>query len=166
MRTWLISDTHFNHNNIIKYCDRPYSSTEEMNKDLIKRWNNTVAKDDIVYHLGDFGMGTKEQITELVSQLNGRIYLIMGNHDHHTVSWYYDCGFARVYDRPVLYNDIYILSHHPRELVSPDYKYIYGHTHERSGYATPVPNATCVCVEQIGYTPILFEDVVRKLEIF
>ena len=58
-KIWVISDTHLNHANIIRYCARPYTSTEEMNKDLIKRWNSIVRPQDTVYHLGDFGMGNK-----------------------------------------------------------------------------------------------------------
>lgn len=54
---WFTSDTHFGHANIIKYCNRPYKDTEEMNADLIKRWNSTVGKDDLVWHLGDFSLG-------------------------------------------------------------------------------------------------------------
>ena len=62
MKRWVVSDTHFNHANIIQYCDRPFADVEQMNKELIKRWNNTVAKDDIVYQLGDFAFGSKEQL--------------------------------------------------------------------------------------------------------
>ena len=102
MNTWIISDTHFGHENIIKYCNRPFSSVEEMDARMIKLWNNVVKKNDIVYHLGDFGVGNKEYISKIVSKLNGRIFLILGNHDSHPVKWYYDCGFARVYDKPII----------------------------------------------------------------
>ena len=126
MKEWIISDTHWHHKNIIEYCNRPFSSVEEMDNTMIKKWNSVVGKDDIVWHLGDFAMGTKEQITQIVEQLNGRIYLILGNHDNHTMKWYYDCGFAKVYDHPILYRDFYILSHHPRTASSPIYGYFYG----------------------------------------
>ena len=52
---YFISDTHFNHKNVIKYDKRPFDSLEEMEWEIIKRWNNTVSNKDIVYHLGDFG---------------------------------------------------------------------------------------------------------------
>ena len=51
---WFTSDTHFGHKNIIEYCKRPFSSVEQMNEMLIKKWNNKVKVDDIVFHLGDF----------------------------------------------------------------------------------------------------------------
>lgn len=75
------SDHHFGHANIIKYCDRPYDNVNEMNEDLIKRWNGAVGPSDLVYYLGDFSMtlGAVERITP---RLNGRKILIAGNHDH------------------------------------------------------------------------------------
>lgn len=48
MNRYVIADTHFNHANIIGYCNRPFKTVEEMNSKLISNWNNTVAKDDII----------------------------------------------------------------------------------------------------------------------
>lgn len=79
---WVTSDTHFNHANIIKYCNRPFSSVEEMNEALINNWNNVISHDDTVYHLGDFAMGDKSLIPEILGCLNGHIHFIMGNHDN------------------------------------------------------------------------------------
>lgn len=75
------SDTHFGHRNIIKYCDRPWDSVEEMNEGLIERWNSVVGPNDDVYHLGDFCMGRKSVPERWVPRLNGKIHLIRGNHD-------------------------------------------------------------------------------------
>lgn len=163
MNIWIISDTHFNHQRIIDYCNRPFTSVEEMNKTMITNWNNVVAKDDIVWHLGDFGMGSKEEITSLVNQLNGRINLVMGNHDNHPVSWYYDCGFNRVYDRPVIIDDFFILSHHPRQGCANLYGYIYGHVHNDDIYKDYTSNSFCACVERINYTPIKLEKAKKKM---
>lgn len=83
MNIFVISDTHFDHYNIIKYCNRPYSSLEDMNEDLILKWNSKVGKNDIVYHLGDLGFfKTYDRYVEIVRQLNGMIKLIKGNHDN------------------------------------------------------------------------------------
>ena len=78
---WITSDTHFNHYNIIEYCNRPFSNVDEMNKELIKRWNSVVKKNDKVWHLGDFFLGKKDDAADIISHLNGNIYLIKGNHD-------------------------------------------------------------------------------------
>ena len=81
-KVWLTSDTHFGHENIIKYCDRPFSSVEEMDRTMIDNWNARVGEDDIVFHLGDFALSKgKARIPEIVAELNGTIHLILGNHD-------------------------------------------------------------------------------------
>jgi calcineurin-like phosphoesterase family protein len=74
------SDHHFGHSNIIKYCNRPYSSVEEMNEKLIENWNATVKPEDTVYYLGDFSLSTKP-VKEITPKLNGHKLLIPGNHD-------------------------------------------------------------------------------------
>lgn len=78
---YFTSDTHFNHENIIKYCKRPFSSIDEHDEALIKNWNDVVPEDGIVFHLGDVGFGDPGRINEILKQLNGKIYLVIGNHD-------------------------------------------------------------------------------------
>lgn len=75
------SDTHYFHTNIIKFSDRPFSSTAEMNETMVNRWNSLVTKKDIVYHLGDFSMGNSKMTNEILYALNGTIRLVRGNHD-------------------------------------------------------------------------------------
>ena len=79
---WFTSDTHFFHENIIFLNNRPYKSVQEMNEDLIHKWNTVVGLNDIVYHLGDVGMKcSPERLNLLLKRLNGKIHLIKGNHD-------------------------------------------------------------------------------------
>lgn len=75
------SDTHFDHAKVIEYCKRPFSSVDEMNAEMVRRWNARVTPADTVYHLGDFHMGRAERIAYWRAQLNGRIVLVKGNHD-------------------------------------------------------------------------------------
>jgi len=80
MSIFFTSDTHFGHENIIKYCKRPFKDAAEMDKVLIRNWNRVVGPNDLVYHLGDFAVGGGPAGPYL-DQLNGRIILIHGNHD-------------------------------------------------------------------------------------
>lgn len=80
-KVFFTSDTHFNHTNIIQYCQRPFKSTDEMNEAMIDNWNSVVGEDDTVFHLGDFCLGGAEEWNKILNRLNGRIYLILGNHD-------------------------------------------------------------------------------------
>lgn len=80
-KIFFTSDTHVNHENIIKFCKRPFESVQEMNNEMVKRWNEKVPKDGIVFHLGDFAWGGYNVWKEFREQLNGDIYLIKGNHD-------------------------------------------------------------------------------------
>lgn len=74
------SDTHFGHTNILQFCNRPFHSVQEMNEALINNWNNVVRPEDTVYHLGDFAFGGSQLWNDVLSKLNGHIYLILGNH--------------------------------------------------------------------------------------
>ena len=56
---WFTSDWHFGHRNVIDYCNRPFSSVEEMNDKLVELWNNTIKPEDEVWFLGDFSMNPK-----------------------------------------------------------------------------------------------------------
>lgn len=163
--TWVISDSHFYHENIIKYCNRPYANALEMNEDMIAKWNIAVGKNDVVWHLGDFCFGSKDHITEIVPRLNGRINLVLGNHDHHKMSFYYESGFHRVYDHPVVISNFFILSHEPLQWVKDNdvYVNVYGHVHNQKMYRDFTTNSFCACVERIGYTPLKWINMIEKM---
>jgi len=87
MKFWFTSDTHFGHANIIKYTRRPFKSIEHMDRELIRKWNERVKPEDVVFHLGDFCFkggkeGGKNKYDFYAKQLNGKIILIKGNHDN------------------------------------------------------------------------------------
>lgn len=164
MKVYGIADTHFSHENIIRYCNRPFSSVEEMNRIMLKNWNNTVGKNDLVIHLGDLYLGKKAEAREFLTKLNGRKILIMGNHDHWSEAFYRECGFETVSRFPILYNGFFLMSHAPLQLseTTPYFNY-YGHVHNDTKY---VDNATsrCLSVERINYTPILLFDTDAQKE--
>lgn len=159
MKTFLIGDTHFDHKNVISYCDRPFDDVEEMNETLIKNWNSVVKDSDIVIHMGDIALGNKTRTQEFVKRLKGRKWLIMGNHDNFSIESYYNMGFERVYDRPIIYKDFYILSHKPMFMTKDmPYVNIYAHIHNNSMFEDRTFNTWCVSAERINYTPVNIED--------
>lgn len=158
MKFFAIADLHFGHSNIIKYCNRPFENADEMNRAIIKNWNETVSNNDTVLVLGDVGFGSKEYIASLIKQLNGKKILIMGNHDNWSEQTYRDMGFHTVSRFPILWNDFYLLSHAPLILSeTTPYFNLYGHVHNDSRYVDTA-SSKCVSVERIGYRPFfLFE---------
>lgn len=78
---WFSSDQHYGHKNIIGYSGRPFSSIEEHDRELILRWNAKVSDADTAYVLGDISFRKDVQTAEILRQLNGKKFLIPGNHD-------------------------------------------------------------------------------------
>lgn len=152
MKIFVISDTHFNHKNIIEYTCRPFKTAEEMNEEMIKRWNNKVGKDDLVIHLGDFALGSKEEIKELKNRLNGIILLIKGNHDHQ--SKINEAGFIIIEDYIIIGDKIF--SHRPieRDYIPYGLINVHGHIHEKESL-----NGINVSVEKINYEPLEIEKL-------
>jgi calcineurin-like phosphoesterase family protein len=155
---YFISDTHFHHANIIKYCERPFSSVEEMNESLIKNWNSVVRHDDKVYHLGDVVFGKSRGVIE---RLNGKISVIAGNHDDLT-----DPDFIRLFynvsSLKFLKTHGMALSHaplHKSQIERGCIVNLHGHVHNRL-FDIGKQYINC-SVELIDYTPIHI-DVVKK----
>lgn len=154
---WLTSDTHFGHNNIIKYCNRPFSSTDEMDWHIVEKWNETIKPQDHVYHLGDVYMGqTRGYMDNLLSKLNGKKRLILGNHDNGK-----DQLLLKHFEKVMLWRNFekVILTHVPlREDSIPGGNRInvHGHIHDKKSPGGPYK---CVCVEQTDYTPINLEEI-------
>jgi calcineurin-like phosphoesterase family protein len=78
--TWFSSDSHFWHQNVIRYCSRPYATVEDMNEDMVRRWNVLVKPEDTVYVLGDFSLAFRA-VETFTHRLSGTKYLCPGNHD-------------------------------------------------------------------------------------
>lgn len=112
------SDLHFGHENIIRYCNRPFDSVEDMNRALIENWNDSVTDVDEVWILGDVAMGQIVSNLPLVSELNGHKILVAGNHDRcwqgsdgDLAKWttrYLDAGFEAIHQGTV---DLLLGSH-------------------------------------------------------
>lgn len=134
---YFISDTYFNHINIIKYCNRPFDNVKQMNEILIKNWNKFITTEDTIYHLGDFALGRKENITDIVNQLNGNKYIIIGNHDKWGVNTYGELGFNVLKNAPIKLDDYILLLSHipvPDKQIPNGFINIHGHIHDKNLY--------------------------------
>src|SRR4030067_108785 len=93
-QTWIVSDTHFFHANIGRYCDRPDGWRET----IIDNWNRLIQPGEIDFHVGDLALGKKENLEAIASSLNGRLYLMRGNHDRRDKAFYQELGITLVPD--------------------------------------------------------------------
>ncbi len=156
---YVYSDPHFFSEKIIGYGQRPFKSVQEMNETLIANYNMVVGKNELCYWLGDVMYGaTKEKVRHILSQMHGRKYLILGNHDRtHSVSWWLDAGFDKVFEHPVYIATHYVmLSHEPLPEFgnNPPIVNIHGHIHIQDyGFKN---HAQCinVSVEKTDYKPV------------
>ena len=175
---FLTSDTHFGHAGVCRFTHpddatvklRPWDNADEMDEEMIRRWNDRVRPTDKVYHLGDVVINRKALKT--LHRLNGDKVLIRGNHDI-----FPDVEYREYFRELRAYHVMngMILSHipiHPESLGRFGVN-IHGHLHasrvkmEPVGkYGIPVidPRYHCVCVEQTDFAPILFEDVIKRIE--
>lgn len=158
MTVFVVSDTHFGHENIIGYCQRPFASVEEMDEAMVSRWNAVVRPQDHVYHLGDVAM--KKPNLAIVKRLNGHKRLVFGNHDIFEAKHYLDAGFQKVMGMRVL--DGMILTHvpiHPGSM-GRFRANVHGHVHNNENLSLPYVN---VSVEVIDYTPVALDVIAQRL---
>jgi len=163
MKTYFTADTHFFHNNIIKYCNRPFSSVDEMNEALINNWNNKVKLGDIVYHLGDVSFGAADATMDILNQLNGKIVLIKGNHESPALKCAGRFEFITdVYELSVPGEKQRIfLSHYAHRVWNKSHHgiwHLYGHSHGTLS-DDPESNSFDCGVDCHNYAPLSFEEV-------
>lgn len=166
---YFTSDHHFGHTNILKYSNRPFSSVEEMNEELIKRWNSKIKPTDFVYHLGDVAMTKQPEILhDILHQLNGKIFLVKGNHEHAALKykdrfeWIKDYHELKVKD-PDAPNgsQTIVLLHYAMKVWRSSFRgtwHLYGHSH---GSLPDDPNSLSfdVGVDCHDYYPISYKEI-------
>jgi calcineurin-like phosphoesterase family protein len=160
-KTFFISDLHFGHKRMLEYENRPFETVEKMDEALISNWNKKVKNQYYIYVLGDFSFHSKEKTKEILNRLNGRKILILGNHDRRkSLTYWRSVGFEEVSKYPILFEDLYLLSHEPRyELADHNLYYnIHGHIHSKDISCNPERYYN-VSVEKNNYTPVDFEVI-------
>ena len=169
---YFTSDLHFGHKNIIKYEDRPFSSVEEMEECIIYKWNNKVSKNDEVYILGDFGFVNGKKANELLDRLNGRKFLIRGNHDSFLKDKKFDKtkfewikDYARIKDG----DNIICMFHYPIAVWDEQHHgsiHLYGHVHSNKDNHHPLivhlDNAYNVGCDVHNFEPVSLEELLQK----
>lgn len=168
--TFFTSDTHFFHDNVIKFCNRPYRDSEEMNYKLILNWNSVVTPADHVWHLGDISFGTVEQTENILYQLNGIKHLIVGNHDRkgrcQKLDW--NKHFVSVHDyyrlkvKEGISEYKFVLCHFPFSSWEREYYNLHGHWHSTPGDYHSKWKQHDVGVDMNNYTPIKMIDAVER----
>jgi len=181
---FLVSDTHFGHAGVCRFTHndtevkiRPWTDPDEMDEAMVKLWNERVKPNDKVYHLGDIVINRKA--LPIMKRLNGDKVLIRGNHDIFRDDEYRE-HFRELRAYHVM-NGM-ILSHIPLHSASLGRfgVNIHGHLHtnrvmKAKGINYPTgeiiyseteidPRYHCVCVEQTDFAPILFEDVIKRIQ--
>lgn len=170
------SDTHFNHANIIRFCDRPFKDVSQMNETLIKNWNERVGPNDTIFHLGDFAWGGSEVWNSIIQQLNGKKYLILGNHDEKNIRQ----GYMRYFEwvgyqaHIIIENRSIYLNHYPFLCYGGSYRnekdlvwQLFGHVHSKPGsngldinrLTNLFPSQYDVGVDNNNYYPVSFHEV-------
>jgi calcineurin-like phosphoesterase family protein len=178
---WFISDTHFNHAKLVKSCPerfdqhRIYETTEEMNADIIEKWNKFIGKDDTVIFVGDYGLNIPasqivEHFTNTMNQLNGNKIFICGNHDkllrkktEGIIQWHNQIRFT--YKGKNYCVQHYDYAEKPTEVDDVDVL-VHGHTHSSNtisrvdtGHGSKIQN--CVCWEA-WYRPVNYIELQNK----
>lgn len=158
--TFFIADTHFGGYSILKFAVRPFASSGEMDEYIIQKWNSVVNNCDDVFVVGDFFDNVDREFVEsILDRLNGKIILVMGNHDEGLAEFYREMGVV-VYEYPVIFSDWYFVSHQPMYLnENMPYVNIFGHVHNNPIYKDHSTNSFCVCADRIDYTPVSFEQI-------
>jgi calcineurin-like phosphoesterase family protein/2'-5' RNA ligase len=153
--TYFIGDTHFDHANIIRYCNRPFSDVHEMNRFIKDNWNGTVGRNDTVYFLGDWSFGRHSRAPRYwMRQLKGRIVCIRGSHDR-------DAGCAGFDSQGTLQAPGYefLMVHDPKDR-PPGWQgwTIHGHVHNNDMQNYPFINGERrtinVSAELVNYKPV------------
>ena len=169
--TLLVTSTFVSHDREFIYCPRGFKCVQEMNGALIKNWNETVGKDDDIYVLGDFFLDTDyDYINEVLDKLNGRIHLVVGNHDTPSkITWYTSWNnIVEIADalRIRYKKREFFLCHYPVLTASleqdPDRAVInlFGHTHSKDKFYEDCPYMYNVAVDANDNRPVSIDEIV------
>ena len=174
-KIFVTSDLHFGHDREFVWGARGFKSIEEHDAEIIKRWNEVVTAEDDVYILGDLMLGDNAHGIHCLSQLNGKLHILTGNHCtsarqklYHTLENMVEfCGCATTikYKKKQLY-----LSHYPTITSNMEANphqavfNLYGHTHQTTNFYNGQPFMYHVGVDSHNCYPVLLDDVITEIK--
>lgn len=178
-KIWVTSDWHFNHNREFIWKARGFSSVEEMNENIIKRYNSVVGENDIVYCLGDCGLGgggqeALNQLKNYIEQLNGTVIIVQGNHcTDKRIDLYRQCKNVQQVEVATTLNYRgyhFYLSHYPtltgnleKEPLKQMTLNLYGHTHQKTNFYEDRPYMYHVGVDSHDCYPVFIDQVIQDM---
>lgn len=167
---WFISDTHFGHNNIIKFSNRPYLDIDTMNEMLIKSFNDHVSPNDISIWVGDVSFKGVEESKRIIRRMNGYKILVVGNHDFERKKGIKPLAMDEVH---IVYNlqmseSKVAFTHYPMDNLPEGWVDVHGHVHIGGHHADEVESTTHINVncEFWDYKPIPLEVIYDKVVAF
>ena len=133
LNIWFTADFHLGHKNIIRYCNRPFQTVEEMNQEILERLNSRVKANDILYFLGDFCIGPKARAAELRQQIRcKKIFALAGNHDKETRKLTQEFTWLNDLAEVSLNGQRIVLCHYAMRVWNQSSRgawHLYGHSH-------------------------------------
>lgn len=157
------ADTHFGHRKVTIPKERPFETAEEMDAILIQNWNQLIKPNDLVYHLGDFAKNQEyENVKKYISQLNGNIILISGNHDskfEERTKLLFHEFYKHQYELFVSDYEYYVLNHCPMFEWNKSHHnsyHLFGHCH---GVVDNIGKTHDVGVDNNNFFPVHIEDI-------
>lgn len=168
---WFYSDPHFDHANIIRYCNRPFISAEEMNNTLLREYHNRVKQGDTVYFLGDmtFGRGSKGArywLDKLQSRCDAKFYYIKGSHDNDIHPATNGLAVVEVASEKVIsVNGEQVLLIHDPAQVDPSWKgwVVHGHVHNYRPVLWKTHHINVSC-DAVGFRPVSVNYIVGLIK--
>jgi len=158
---WIISDLHYGHTNVIRYCDRPFADTETMNKQLIEMHNDVVKPNDLCIFVGDFAFLPDHEANAIIAQLHGKKNLVIGNHDLSRKGYVKQLDFRRMmFTALIKYDDkCFAFSHYPMTGLPEPVFNIHGHVHNAKTQYTDSMFHFNVSCEVLDYKPVSLDYI-------
>lgn len=153
MKYFFTADAHLGHKNIIKYCNRPFDSVDEMDNEIINRHNSIVTKEDTVIYGGDFTLTKKGAAQNYIDRLNGKHIFLKGSHDH----WLPN-NAPTIHELKIGKEYIVICHYAMRRWARSHYNswQLFGHSH---GQLEPIGKQWDIGVDNNNFYPLSYDDI-------